>query len=171
MTSIYQPKMYYQNIFTINYDLLKKQNIKYLIFDLDNTIADCRTITPSKEVITLFNKLQKQGFQIYILSNALKRRVKQFGSALKVPYYYLSLKPLTITFKRLIKNNNLDITKIAMIGDELYTDIKGSNKLKILSILVDPLTKHDYIFSKISRLREKHLIKKTNIIKRGEYYE
>ena len=31
-----KPTRYYKNIYTINYDLLKKENIKYLLFDLDN---------------------------------------------------------------------------------------------------------------------------------------
>ncbi len=171
MTNIYQPKMYYQDIFSINYQLLKKKKIKYLIFDLDNTIADCKTKIPSKKVNTLFKDLKRQGFTIYIMSNAFKRRVKSFANSLNTKYYYLSLKPLKITFKRLIKENNLKINEIAMIGDEIFTDIKGSNKLGITSILVDRLTNNDYFLTKISRIRENNLFKRTNIIKRGEYYE
>ena len=171
MTNIYQPKMYYQDIFSINYKLLKKKKIKYLIFDLDNTIADCKTKIPSKKVNTLFQDLKRQGFTIYIMSNAFKRRVKSFANSLNTKYYYLSLKPLKITFKRLIKENNLKIQEIAMIGDEIFTDIKGSNKLGITSILVDRLTNNDYFLTKISRIRENNLFKRTNIIKRGEYYE
>lgn len=171
MTKDYKPKMYYQDIYHINYSLLKKQNIKYLIFDLDNTIADCKTASPNAEIITLFNELKEQGFTIYIMSNAFKKRVKTFAASLDINYYYLSLKPLKITFNRLIKENNLKIKEIAMIGDEIFTDIIGANKIGILSILVDRLTKHDYFLTKISRIRENNLLKKTNIFKRGEYYE
>ncbi len=171
MINLYKPQMYYKDIYHINYNLLKKKKIKYLIFDLDNTIADCKTNKPSKEMITLFKKLQKDGFTTYIMSNAFKKRVNTFANYLNTKYYYLSLKPLKITFKRLINENNLKIQEIAMIGDEIYTDIKGANKIGILSILVDRLTKHDYFLTKISRIRENNLFKKTNIIKRGEYYE
>ena len=35
----YLPDIYKKNIFAINYDKLKKKDIKCLIFDLDNTLA------------------------------------------------------------------------------------------------------------------------------------
>ncbi len=171
MTNLYKPKMYYQDIFSINYPLLKQKNIKCLLFDLDNTIADCKTDLPKEEIISLFKDLKKQGFTIYIISNAFKKRVHNFGTILDIKYYYLSLKPLKITFKRIINENHLKINEIAMIGDEIFTDIKGANKIGILSILVDRLSKNDYFLTKISRLRENNLFKKTNLIKRGEYYE
>ena len=171
MTNLYKPKMYYQDIFSINYSLLKKQKIKNLIFDLDNTIADSKTSKPNKEMIKLFKELKAKGFTIYIMSNAFKKRVTAFATILDVKAYHLSLKPLLITFKRLIKENNLNIQETAMIGDEIFTDIKGANKIGLLSILVDRLSKHDYFLTKISRIRENNLFKKTNIIKRGEYYE
>ncbi len=171
MTNLYKPKMYYQDIFSINYSLLKKQKIKNLIFDLDNTIADSKTSKPNKEMIKLFKELKAKGFTIYIMSNAFKKRVTAFATILDVKAYHLSLKPLLITFKRLIKENNLNIQETAMIGDEIFTDIKGANKIGLLSILVDRLTKHDYFLTRISRIRENNLFKKTNIIKRGEYYE
>ena len=171
MTNLYKPKMYYQDIFSINYSLLRKQKIKNLIFDLDNTIADSKTSKPNKEMIKLFEDLKAKGFTIYIMSNAFKKRVTAFATILDVKAYHLSLKPLPITFKRLIKENNLNIKETAMIGDEIFTDIKGANKIGLLSILVDRLTKHDYFLTRISRIRENNLFKKTNIIKRGEYYE
>ena len=34
----YIPDMYYKSIFDIDYEKLVKQNIKLLLFDLDNTI-------------------------------------------------------------------------------------------------------------------------------------
>ena len=57
-----------------------------------------------------------------------------------------------------------------MIGDQIYTDILGANKLNILSIYVDRLSSKESIITKINRLREQRLFKKTSIIKRGEYY-
>ena len=35
----YLPDIYKKNIFDINYNKLKKKDIKCLIFDLDNTLA------------------------------------------------------------------------------------------------------------------------------------
>lgn len=62
-------------------------------------------------------------------------------------------------------------SQIAAIGDQLYTDIKGANKLDITSILVDPISKNEFIITKLNRLKENRLINKSKIITRGEYYE
>ena len=43
--------MYYKNIDSINYKKLKKEGIKCLVFDLDNTLALLDEITPSEKLI------------------------------------------------------------------------------------------------------------------------
>ena len=39
---IHKPNLYYKDIFSINYNYLIDNNIKYLLFDIDNTIGDGR---------------------------------------------------------------------------------------------------------------------------------
>ena len=60
--------MYKKNIFEIPYDKLKKQKIKVLLFDLDNTIGKLNEGKASVEVEELFKKLSKK-FKIAIVSN------------------------------------------------------------------------------------------------------
>ena len=81
------------------------------------------------------------------------------------------MKPSPRNYNKIIKENNLKYEECAAIGDQLYTDIKGANNLGILSILVDPISKHEFITTKINRIKENKLINKTKIIKKGEYYE
>lgn len=166
-----KPNIYQKDVFSINYDKLLKQNIKNLLFDIDNTIAAGNTKLPSQEIIELFNKLKEQGFNIFIITNALKKRANRFKEALNIKTYHFSMKPHPRNYIKLIKENNLKIEECAGIGDQIYTDIKGANKLGILSILVDPISKHEFITTKINRIKENKLINKTKIIKKGEYYE
>ena len=61
-----------------------------------------------------------------------------------------------------------------MIGDQLFTDIYGGNRIGIHTILVDPLSKDDLIFTKILRGLEILLMnkyKKKGIFNKGEYYD
>ena len=58
---------------------------------------------------------------------------------------------------------------MAIIGDQILTDIFGGNRLGIYTILVDPLD-IDFKVSKINRLIEKKINLKNGII-RGNYYE
>ena len=72
-------------------------------------------------------------------------------------------------YLKLIKKHNLNPQKIACIGDQIYTDIKGANRLNLLSILVDPISKKEHILTKINRLKERKIYKE--YLKRGEDYE
>lgn len=171
MNKLLKPNIYAKDIFSINYQKLKEQNINVLLFDIDNTIAKTIDKNPSKEVITLFNTLKKEGFTIYIISNALKRRALNFGRLLKVKAYYFSAKPLKRQYKKIIIENNLQKSNIAAIGDQIYTDIKGANKMNITSILIDPISPKESIITKINRIKENKIINKYKIIEKGTYYE
>ena len=166
-----KPTIYQKDVFSINYNKLKKQNIKNLLFDIDNTIANTKEKYPTKEIIDLFTNLKEQGFNIFIITNAFKKRATRFAISLNIKTYHTSMKPHKHTYKRIIKENNLNYEECAAIGDQIYTDVKGANKLGITSILVDPISNKELIITKINRLKEKYLINKTKIIKKGEYYE
>ena len=169
--NLLRPNIYQKDIFSINYENLKKKNIKNLLFDIDNTIVAGNLKSLDNKTIDLFNKLKQENFNIYIITNALKRRAKVFSEILDIKTYHFSMKPSPRNYNKIIKENNLNIKETAAIGDQIYTDVLGANKLGILSILVDPVTKHEFIITKINRVKERKLIKKTKIITKGEYYE
>ena len=170
MNKLLIPNRYYKDIFSINYDLLKKENIKYLLFDLDNTLGDSKAAVPSLEVIELIKKLKKD-FTIIIITNALPIRAKRYGAILDVEVFYLSRKPNNINYLKIINKYNTSSDEMAGIGDQIYTDIKGANRLNIKSIFLDPISENESILTKPNRIKEKVLIYKKGIIKRGEYYE
>ena len=163
-----KPDYYYQDIFSVNYKLLKKNNIKYLLIDLDNTIATVDAKSVDDNIIKLFTKIKKD-FKIILFSNALPSRVKSFSKILDIDYNYFSLKPLNIMYNKIINKYNINPSNIAGIGDQLYTDILGANKMNITSILVDPLSSKESILTRINRLKENIAIKKYKIIERGKY--
>ena len=174
MKNIYIPDIYSKDIYSINYTKLKKQNIKCLLFDLDNTIAPEHIKEPTKEMINHFQKLEEMGFKVIIISNALKNRVKPFKEKLNIDACHTACKPLPHKYKKIMELYNLEPENIAAIGDQIYTDIKGANKLDITSILVNPLSNRESIITKINRLKEKRLFKKFQKQKtliKGEYYE
>lgn len=165
-----KPTRYYKDIYSINYELLKQENIKYLLFDLDNTIGDSREKTPSEKAIKLFKELKKD-FVPIIITNALPGRTKRYAEALNVDAYYLSSKPRKRNYLKIIEKYNINIDQAVCIGDQIYTDIIGANNLGIKSIFLDRLSKYESVLSKPNRIKEKVLVYKREVIKRGEYYE
>lgn len=167
------PEMYQESIYTINYDKLKKEHVKCLLFDLDNTCVGYHEKFPTKELEDLFNKLTKKGFKVIIFTNAPQKRVVPFVK-LHVICHSSSKKPFKKSFKNIMKKYKLAKEEICIIGDQLFTDILGGNKVGIRTCLVNPLTEEDFIFTKIFRMSENIIFKimaSKSILTKGEYYE
>ena len=168
------PDIYAKSIYSINYEKLKQNGIKCLLIDLDNTIAPITVNEPDKAIKELFNKLQNMGFKLIILSNSPKNRVRPFKEQLNIDSSASSNKPFPKKYRKIMKIYNFKDTEIAAIGDQLFTDILGANKLGITSILLNPMSEEDYFWTKINRYFEKKVYKyfeKREILVKGKYYD
>lgn len=169
----FYPNMYQKNIQDINYKKLKKLGIKYLIFDLDNTIAliDQHVITDDTK--RLLMEL-KNDFQIIIISNNITKRVKSYADYLECDFVANAAKPLSKGYQKIKKKYGLKKEEMCMIGDQIVTDIYGGNHYGMFTILVDPLGEKDLKITSLNRFIEKKILKhyeKKQIMKKGEYYE
>ena len=169
------PNMYSKNFYTIDFNHLLNLGINKLIIDIDGTIlpADDIVVPP-----VLYNKiyyLKSKGFNICLVTNNNEDRVKPVADILQVKYIYKAKKPLPIAFDNAIKIlNTNNINNIAMIGDQMLTDIKGAKEYGIYTILVCPISKHQNIQTRTQRIlqrtMEEHL-KKKNIFDRNVFYK
>lgn len=169
----YVPDMYFQNIYLVNYKKLKEQGIKCILFDLDNTIVPYNVYDPSKKVVELFLMLKKD-FKVIIFSNSPKIRVRVFKEKLDVDFLANAKKPMSKNFKKILDEYKYEINEVAIIGDQLNTDIVGGNEVGITTVLVNPVSNKEIIFNRISRLKENRIIKKLNerdLFFKERYYE
>lgn len=167
------PNMYQKSIYDIDYKIFKKRKIKCLLFDLDNTCVGYHVKSPTNEMKNLFKKLTKDGFKVIIFSNATNKRLVPFVN-LGVVVHPSSKKPLSKNFKKILNKYNLKKNEVCIIGDQLFTDILGGNRVGINTCLVDPLSSEDFILTKIFRKMEQISFKnldKKGLLKKGEYYE
>lgn len=169
----FKPDIYQENVFNINYDRLKEEGIKYLLFDLDNTLLPYSEKELTKEVIDLINKL-KEDFEIVLFSNSSLYKLKKINESLNVKIIPRAFKPLKRNFKKIFKKGKCTCEEVAIIGDQLLTDIRGGNKVNITTILVKPMSPEDMAFTKINRMREERIFKKlgaSGLLLKGRYYE
>ena len=80
----YVPDLYQKDVFSINYDNLISRGLKFLIFDLDNTLALISEKKANSKIIELFQELKYKKFKLMIASNSLNKRVKAFADELNV---------------------------------------------------------------------------------------
>lgn len=157
---IFYPKSYFNKIVDIDVNFFIEKNIKAVLLDIDNTILDKRhnMVQGLEEWV---KKLKENNIKICILSNTnQKKKAKKLSNKLDVPFIYFAKKPLKFGFKKAKKILEIEDNKtIAVIGDQVLTDVLGANRCKMYSILVKPLKKEDIFVTKINRLIEKQILK------------
>lgn len=170
----YVPDIYVKNIYKVPYKKLKEKGINHLLFDLDNTVVPAHEKKAPQEVKKLFLKLKKEGFVVILFSNSPHKRLIPFGKDLEVEFNAFSMKPLQRSFYKILGKYQVSKEKVAIIGDQILTDIIGGNKAGITTVLTTPLTSSDMLITKGNRMRENHIMKrleKKNLWNKGEYYD
>ena len=173
MLDYFIPDIYAQSIYTINYKKLKKNGIKCLLFDLDNTIAPYKVIEPDQKVKELIARLEAD-FKVIIVSNSGKNRLRPFKEKLNVDVAFSSKKPLKTKYKKILSLYKFKIDEVACIGDQLLTDILGANRMGFTSILVNRVAKYEMFPTRVNRFIEKRILNKLakkNILVSGVYYD
>lgn len=147
MKSLY-PNIYLNKVQDITIQTLIKNKIKLLILDVDNTLIDYYK-NLSEEVINWAKEMKGQGIKLYILSNTNnEEKVKTVAQKLDIPYKHFAMKPLKRGFKYVQKEINIKPENIAVVGDQIFTDVLGGNRSKMFTILVEPIdSKKDYWYT------------------------
>lgn len=170
----YLPDIYQKSIYTIDYSKLLNRGIKCILFDLDNTIVSPFSSEAPQKAKELFTGLKQKGFKIVIFTNSPKIRLKGFKNFFGVDGVSSACKPFTGKLRRLLKEYGYAVNEVAIIGDQLMTDIKVGNKVGITTILVNPVSEKDFIFTKIHRFSERRKMKKLkdhDLFWQGRYYD
>jgi HAD superfamily phosphatase (TIGR01668 family) len=132
-----------EHVTDINLDDLKADGIKGLIFDLDNTIMAPKAGKLTED-ITHWLEVVRNDFKIAIVSNnPHEHYVEEASNIIGAPAYAKAKKPGTAISAMALKNMGLLPTQVAMIGDRPLTDIWVGQRLGFITILVDPLIKHE----------------------------
>lgn len=155
---ILYPDFYCKTIKDVDIEKLKENNIKGIILDVDNTLIDLdhRLIEGAEEWC---NDLKEQNIKFCILSNSNKKeKVKKVAKVLDIPYISFGTKPLKRGFKKASEILNLPFKDLAIIGDQIFTDIIGGNRCNMYTILVEPISTREIFITAIKRRLENKII-------------
>lgn len=159
LLNLFRPAVIYPSIYAIDLDLLKKKGIKALIFDLDNTLVEWGSPVAHAELVAWFNHLEEEGFRACLLSNNYPPRVQFFATALGIPAIHRAGKPRRRSFRAALELLGAAPSEAAVIGDQLFTDVFGGNRLGLHTILVPPLSRREFIGTRLVRKIEALLLK------------
>jgi len=82
--------------------------------------------------------------------------VERFAKPLGIPFLHRAKKPTRTPFRKALALLQLTSEQVAVVGDQLMTDIYGGNRLGMFTILVNPIAPQDEGFgTRINRRLEK----------------
>jgi HAD superfamily phosphatase (TIGR01668 family) len=159
MLKLLRPDLYVGSLFVIPYEELWQQGIRGLIVDLDNTVTEWNLKTLRPEVKAWFKRVQERGFQACLVSNNRENRVTGMAEALNIPCIPRAGKPRRRAFRQAMGVMGTGRLETAVIGDQIFTDIFGGNRLGLYTILVVPLTRREFIGTRLARQIERLVLR------------
>ena len=156
---IFQPDLIVKNVTMITTELLKKHHVKALILDVDNTLTTHGNPEPGEGVMQWLETMRQADIPMMIVSNNSQNRVKPFAEILQLEFVSRGLKPLTVGMTRACKRFGLTPSEVAIVGDQLFTDILGGKLKGMKCILTEPICYESGAFFKLKRKLENKLMK------------
>lgn len=155
-----KPDKIAESLESIPLSMLETWGIEGIILDVDNTILPRTSDTIAQSVENWILEAKKQ-FQIIIVSNNSRKKIKRASQPLQLAYISWALKPIRYYFLKASRRIHVEPSKICVIGDQLFTDVKGAKACKMKAIWVQPLEPgKDMIWTKKRRKKEQFWIQK-----------
>ena len=152
MASKFLPYCHARDIFSVDIAFFKKENIKTVLADLDNTLDSYRAKMPSKRVFELKRKLEEANIELVLISNNKEKRVKPYASAFGVRYLFSTHKPFKKRLLNFLNSNDIVKESVMIIGDQLLTDVVMANRAHLKVMLTEKIVKEDQWTTHINRL-------------------
>ncbi len=131
---------------------LEERGLKGVILDLDNTLLPYGEETPLPEHRAWLETLKAE-VPVYLLSNALPERFRRIQEQLGLPGHAPALKPW-LGFKRALEVLGFPAREVAVVGDQVFTDVLGGNLVGAYTVLVPPLREKEFFYTRFIRMLE-----------------
>lgn len=163
--ALFLPTIAVERVTDITPALMNAMGANTILLDVDNTLALYGSQEPLKGSIEWAQFMEQAGFKLIILSNNYKKRVEPFAAKYRLPFLFLSCKPLPFAYYRAMHKMKAKRKETVVVGDQVFTDVIGSNLSFIKSILLTPVKTEETFTFHIKRRWEKPIRRK--IIKKG----
>ncbi len=133
------PDVMKENIYQITPRMFLNRGIRFIMLDVDNTIAPYTVHDASPSLKSWVEEMKKAGLELFILSNNKGERPAVFAGALEIEYQKKALKPFTKHALRVLEQKGYSPSETAIIGDQIYTDTCCGKWIGAFTVLVHPI--------------------------------
>lgn len=173
VTSLFEvliPRLRVRTVYDIDLNLLQEKGYKGIITDLDNTLVGAKDPLATPKLTAWLEEVKRQGFKLVVVSNNDQARVSTFCAPLDIQFVHKARKPSSRPFSKGMELMGLHPEETVVVGDQLLTDVLGGNRMKLFTILVQPIAIQDEGFgTRINRRIER--IVTSRLRKQGLWHE
>ena len=138
------PDCVFDSIYDITPEFLKSRGIRGALIDIDGTVSSHRIKHPTEKLCAYIKGMQEAGIKVLFLSNNKATRVGVFSEPMGIRWISRATKPLTRGFRKGAAMLELPMHEIAVIGDQIFTDVFGGNRAGALTCQVQSIDRGEF---------------------------
>ncbi len=127
------------SIYEIAPRMFTNRGIRFIILDIDNTVAPYTVPDASERMKAWVRGLREAGLELFVLSNNRGERPERFAAAFGLPYRKKAWKPFPRAAKEVMAERGYTPRETAFIGDQIYTDTACAKWCGAFAVLVHPI--------------------------------
>ncbi len=155
-----KPDWFLSSFEAISAETLDNYRIRGLLLDIDNTLAPYHLPSPSEAVMNKLSELREKGFLLCIISNGREERVRSYAAQIGCEAVSRAGKPFGKGISLASELLGLSKKEMAVVGDQLFTDIWAGRLNHCFCILIKPISLvYDEKITKWKRPFERLLIR------------
>ncbi len=136
--SIFRADKKFEKFEDVTPALLKKEKVKLLLCDLDNTLRLHSEKEPADELADWVEQCREAGIKIVIISNnGRKKMMQKFCRPIGIECVWWAKKPLSTKLTEAMKQHKFRPEETVMLGDKWSTDVLAAKFAKIRAWKVD----------------------------------
>lgn len=156
---IFNATIYLRRITEITIEDLQQNGITALMLDVDNTLSTHHGTVLVDGLWEWLDTMHQNGIKLMVVSNSKFKRIKPFAEKIGLDFISLACKPLPFGYFKAMRRLNVKRQSVAIVGDQLFTDIIGANMIGIKSVLVRPVKLESGWSFKVRRYLERQILK------------
>lgn len=150
------PEYRLESVLDIPPDWIVRRGLRGVILDLDNTLVVWNQDDLQPEIVEWVEALKRVGLEVCIVSNSSGfKRVEDLSGKLGVKSVTLATKPSHRAYRLAFELMSTQPEDTVAIGDQMFTDVLGGNRLGLHTIMVRPMSSKDFVLTKLVRLIER----------------
>lgn len=157
---LFKPTWWLKSVLQIDRNFLTENHLRGLILDLDNTLSMHGSPAAENGVFEWLSEMRAFGIKMIVVSNNTEQRVKPLAEKLGLTYVSFGCKPLPKGIAKAVKQMHIPKKELALVGDQIFTDILGGNLKGVPTILVEPFHLEDKPSFKLKRKLESVFFKR-----------